>query len=349
MEKLPAKRGNLKQNKELQFTSVMKKKNIAVVWGGYSNEKEVSERSAEGIYNFIDKSLYNPIKVCIDRNGWKAEFEESFYSINKNDFSFDSNDQKVLFDFAYIIIHGTPGEDGPLQGYFDMIGIPYSSSGLLSCALTFSKFTCNNFLKSFGFKVADSLLIRKNELYNESEIINRLKLPLFVKPNMGGSSLAITKVKQPSELQIAIEDAFNEASEVLVESFIEGVEVTCGCFKTKTGKTILPITEVVTDNEFFDYEAKYKGQVEEITPARISSDLTDYIQHLTSEIYDLVGAKGIARADFIISNNEPILLEINTVPGMTETSFIPQQVEAANLNITDVLTDIIEYEYNKLK
>ncbi|HUI33757.1 MAG: D-alanine--D-alanine ligase [Dysgonamonadaceae bacterium] len=327
----------------------MRKKNIAVVWGGYSNEKEVSERSAEGIYNFIDKSRYNPIKVCIDRNGWIVEFENILYAINKNDFSFDIDDKKVNFDFAYIIIHGTPGEDGPLQGYFDMIGIPYSSAGLLSCALTFSKFTCNNFLKSFGFKVADSILIRKNELYNENEIINRLKLPMFVKPNVGGSSLAITKVKNPSQLQTAIDDAFEEASEVLIESFIEGVEVTCGCFTTETGKTILPITEIVPHNEFFDYEAKYEGQVEEITPARISRDMTDYIQNLTSEIYDLVGAKGIARADFIICNNEPILLELNTVPGMTETSFIPQQVEAANLNMTNVLTDIIEYEYNKLE
>lgn len=327
----------------------MKKKNIAVVWGGYSNEREVSERSAEGIYNFMDKIRYNVIKVSVDQNGWRAAYKNSFYTINKNDFSFVSNEEEIRFDFAYIIIHGTPGEDGPLQGYFDMIGLPYSSSGLLSCALTFNKYTCNNFLKSFGIKVADSILLRKNELYNESEIIDRLKLPMFVKPNVGGSSLATTKVKAASQLQKAIEDAFKEAPEVLIESFIEGVEVTCGCFTTETGKTILPITEVVTHNEFFDYEAKYEGQVEEITPARISRDLTEYIQNLTSEIYDLVGAKGIARADFIISDNETVLLEINTVPGMTETSFIPQQVEAADLNMTDVLTDIIEYEYNKLK
>lgn len=327
----------------------MKKKNIAVVWGGYSNEKEVSERSAEGIYNFMDKARYNPIKVCVDKSGWRAAYKSGFYPINKNDFSFVSNDEEIKFDFAYIIIHGTPGEDGPLQGYFDMIGLPYSASGLLSSALTFNKYTCNNFLKSFGIKVADSILLRKNKLYNDNEIIDRLKLPLFVKPNVGGSSLATTKVKKASQLQKAIEDAFNEAPEVLIESFIEGVEVTCGCFTTETGKTILPITEVVTHNEFFDYQAKYEGEVEEITPARISTELTEIVQHLTSQLYDLVGAKGIVRADFIISDNEPVLLEINTVPGMTETSFIPQQVEAANLNMRDVLTDIIEYEYNKLK
>ncbi len=327
----------------------MIRKKIAVVWGGYSSEKEVSERSAEGIYNFLDKSKYSVIKVCIDEHEWKAELNECFYSIDKNDFSFKTNDQHIQFDFAYIIIHGTPGEDGPLQGYFDMINIPYSSSGLLACALTFSKFTCNNFLKSFGFKVANSVLLRQNELYNPVEIIEQLKLPLFVKPNVGGSSFAITKVKETQHLQDAINEAFTEANEVLIESFIDGTEVTCGCYKTTNGKTVLPLTEVVTHNEFFDYDAKYLGEVDEITPARISQDLTNKIQQLTLKMYDLVGAKGIVRADYIISNNEPVLLELNTVPGMTGTSFIPQQVEAANLNMTDVLTEIIEFEYRKLK
>lgn len=327
----------------------MTKRNIAVVWGGYSSEKEVSEKSAQGIYQFLDKTKYSVIKVFIGEQVWEAAYNNATYPINRNDFSFTTEDRHIIFDFAYIIIHGTPGEDGPLQGYFDMIGIPYSSSGLLACALTFSKFTCNNFLKSFGFKVADSLLIRKNELYNSQEIIERLKLPLFVKPNVGGSSFATTKVKEPGQLHSAIAEAFTEAPEVIVESFIDGIEVTCGCFVTQNGKTVLPLTEVVTDNEFFDYEAKYEGKVEEITPARISAELTKEIQQQTSRIYDLVGAKGIVRADYIICNNEPVLLEINTVPGMTATSFIPQQVAAANLSMTDVLTDIIEYEYNKVK
>lgn len=327
----------------------MIKKNIAVIWGGYSSEKEVSERSAQGIYNFLDKSKFNAVKVCIDRNGWKAEYNNSTYPINKNDFSFVAEDTTITFDFAYIIIHGTPGEDGPLQGYLDLISIPYSSSGLLASALTFSKFTCNNYLKSFGFKVADSILIRKDEFYNTEEIVEKLKLPLFVKPNIGGSSVAITKVKELDQLQTAVEEAFREAPEVLAESFIDGVEVTCGCFVTENGKTVLPLTEVVTHNEFFDYEAKYEGKVEEITPARIPQDLTSEIQDLTAKIYDLVGAKGIVRVDYIICNNEPFLLEVNTVPGMTQTSFIPQQVDAAGLSMTDVLTDIIEYEYNKLK
>ena len=326
----------------------MIKKNIAVVWGGYSSEKEVSERSAEGICSFLNKSKYNVVKVCIDRSGWTAQTNNNSYPIDKNDFSFVADAKHVKFDFAYIIIHGTPGEDGPLQGYLDMLNIPYSSSGLLACALTFSKFSCNNFLKSFGFKVANSILIRQNELYNTQQIIEELKLPLFVKPNVGGSSFAITKVKEAKKLQEAILEAFTEADEVLAESFIDGTEVTCGCYKTKNGKIVLPVTEVVTHNEFFDYEAKYEGKVDEITPARISNELTEQIQQLTLKLYDLVGAKGIIRADYIISNNQPVLLEINTVPGMTETSFIPQQVEAANLSMTDVLTEIIEYEYNKI-
>ena len=327
----------------------MTKKNIAVIWGGYSSEREVSERSAQGIYNFLDKSLYNVIKVAIDYNKWTAQLNNRSYTINRDDFSFKTDNEHIKFDFAYIILHGTPGEDGPLQGYFDMLNIPYSSSGLLACALTFSKFTCNNYLKSFGVKVANSILIRQNEVYDTKKIINELKLPLFVKPNVGGSSFAITKVKQAKYLKEAIKEAFTEANEVLIESFIEGIEVTCGCYKTRDGKTVLPITEVVTHNEFFDYEAKYEGEVDEITPARISNEMTKRIQNLTLKLYDLVDAKGIIRADYIISNNEPVLLEINTVPGMTETSFIPQQVEAANLSMTDVLTDIIEHEYNKIK
>ena len=177
--------------------------------------------------------------MFIGEQTWEAEYNNTTYPINRNDFSFATKDQHIQFDFAYIIIHGTPGEDGPLQGYFDMIGIPYSSSGLLACALTFSKFTCNNFLKSFGVKVADSLLIRKDKIYNSQEIIERIKLPLFVKPNVGGSSFGTTKVKVSDQLQSAIVEAFTEAPEVIVESFIDGIEVTCGCFTTQSGNTVL--------------------------------------------------------------------------------------------------------------
>ncbi len=323
------------------------KKKIAVVWGGYSSEIEVSEKSAQGIYSFLDKEKYDVYKVKIDKESWEAESYGKIYPIDKNNFSFSAHGWNTTFDFAYITIHGTPGEDGVLQGYFDMLGIPYSNCGVLASSLTFSKFTCNNFLKSFGIQVADSVLLRPQEGYDSKKIIEQLGLPVFVKPNVGGSSFATTKVKEEDQLSEAIEDAFGEAPEVIIEGFISGTEVTCGCYRTEKGITLLPLTEVVTTNEFFDYNAKYMGQVEEITPARISDELTQQIQQQTEKIYRLIGAEGIIRADYIISGNRPVLLEVNTTPGMTATSFIPQQVAAAGLSITDVFSEIIEFEYNK--
>ena len=323
------------------------KKNIAIVWGGYSSEKEVSEKSAAGIYSFMDKEKYEVYKVKIDKECWSAEYRNNAYPIDKNDFSFTADGRKITFDFAYITIHGTPGEDGTLQGYFDMLSIPYSNSGVLASALTFNKFICNHFLKSFGIKVAESILLKENSPFNPNEIVSRLGLPVFVKPNAGGSSFATTKVKETSQLEKAVSDAFCESPEVIIERFVSGTEVTCGCYKTRQGIQVLPLTEVVTHNEFFDYAAKYKGQVEEITPARISDEMTKKIGEETLLIYDLVGAKGIIRADYIISNQTPVLLEVNTTPGMTATSFIPQQVAAANLSLTDILSEIIEFEFSK--
>ena len=319
------------------------KKNIAIVWGGYSSEIPISEKSAAGIYSFMDKNNYSLFKVKITREAWEVEYNSSVLPINKNDFSFTVDSKTIKFDFAYVTIHGTPGEDGTLQGYFDMIGIPYSNCGVLSSALTFNKFTCNNFLKSFGVNVADSITIRKNDPINSTEIISRLGLPLFTKPNVGGSSFATTKVKEESQLESAIEAAHKEAPEAIIESFISGTEVTCGCFMTEKGVTVLPLTEVVTHNEFFDFDAKYNGEVEEITPARISSETTLAIQKETERIYSLIGAKGIIRADYIIAKNIPILLEVNTTPGMTKTSIIPQQIAAAGLNMTVVLSEIINF------
>lgn len=322
------------------------KKNIAVVWGGYSSEKVVSEKSAEGISSFIDKEKYNTYKVRIDRDSWVVEYKNSYLPVNKNDFSFVANEDKIFFDFAYNTIHGTPGEDGLLQGYFDMLSIPYSNCGVLASALTFNKFTSNNFLKSFGIKVADSILLRKGDEIDIDSIAEQLGLPVFVKPNVGGSSFATTKVKEAPKMKEAIDEAFAEAPEVIIESFVKGIEVTCGCYETEKGLTVLPLTEVVTENEFFDYGAKYLGEVEEITPARISKELTLEIQRETERIYKLIGAKGIIRADYIITNNTPVLLEVNTTPGMTATSFIPQQVAAAGLKMKDVITEIIETEFN---
>ena len=319
-------------------------KNIAIIAGGYSSEYEVSLRSAKGILGFIDKSRYNLFIVVIRKESWTVMMPDgSMPEIDKNDFSFLTGRQKVKFDFAYITIHGWPGEDGRLQGYFDMLDIPYSSCNVLASALTFNKFINNKFMKSLGIRTSDSIRLTKGQIADTDDVINQLGLPVFVKPNDGGSSFGVSKVKEASQLQPAIKKAFEEGNEVIIESFIQGTEITCGCYKTKTKHVVFPITEVITENEFFDYNAKYNGEVQEITPARISAELTTKVQQETLKIYDLIGAHGIIRVDYIIpDDNNPVLLEINTTPGMTATSFIPQQISAAGLDIKDVMTDIIE-------
>ncbi|MDP4238953.1 MAG: D-alanine--D-alanine ligase [Bacteroidota bacterium] len=322
------------------------KKNIAIVAGGDSSEVVVSLKSAAGLESFMDKERYNIFIVTIVGKIWQVEWSETEkIAVDKNDFSFTRNGEKTVFDFAYITIHGTPGENGILQGYFDLIGLPYSCCGLLAAALTFNKFTCNTYLKGFGVKVAESLVLRAGQSVTDGEVVEKIGLPCFVKPNVGGSSFGVTKVKNTEQIQPAIAKAFCEGNEVMIESFLSGTEITCGIYKTKTKTQVLPVTEVVSANEFFDYDAKYKGQVQEITPARISSSLTERVQKLTSAIYDILGCKGIVRIDYIISEGDVInLLEVNTTPGMTATSFIPQQVAAAGLNIKDVMTEIIENE-----
>ncbi|MDR3060979.1 MAG: D-alanine--D-alanine ligase [Dysgonamonadaceae bacterium] len=328
----------------------MSKKNIAIIAGGDSSEYIISLKSAEGIYSFIDKEKYNLYVVLIKKGDWHVNLNnDTTVPIDKNDFSFKTGGRKIRFDFAYITIHGTPGENGRLQGYFDMIGLPYSSCGVLASSLTFNKFVCNNYLKSLGVCIADSVRLVNKQLPNPSEIVERLGLPVFVKPNDGGSSCGTTKVKSGEELIPAIKKAFDEGDEVIIESFMPGTEVTCGCYKIKGKTVIFPLTEVVSKNEFFDFEAKYNAdKVDEITPARISGELTKQIQMLTSGIYDLVGAKGIIRVDYILSpQNEVKMLEVNTTPGMTSTSFIPQQIKAAGLDIKNVMTDIIENELNQ--
>ncbi|RHJ81245.1 D-alanine--D-alanine ligase [Parabacteroides sp. AM08-6] len=323
------------------------KRNIAIVAGGDSSEIVISLKSAEGIYSFIDKDKYNLYIAIVKKDGWAVKLPNGEHiSIDKNDFSFRENNEVKHFDFAYITIHGTPGEDGRLQAYFDLIGMPYSSCGMLASTITFNKFVCNNYLRGFGVKVADSIRLFKGQSITDEEVIERLGLPVFVKPNDGGSSFGVTKVKEASQLQPAIAKAFAEGREVIMESFIAGTEVTCGCYKVKGKEVVFPLTEVVTDNEFFDFNAKYNGQVQEITPARISAELTEKVQRETSKIYDILGAKGLIRVDFIIPDDgEPKMLEVNTTPGMTATSFIPQQVRAAGLDIKNVMTDIIENEF----
>jgi len=325
----------------------MESRKIAIVCGGDSSEMLVSLKSAQGLYSFIDKIRYQVWIVVIQSGRWYVRLnEEDTVSVDKNDFSFNDHGETIRFDFAWITIHGTPGEDGRLQGYFDLLGLPYSCCGVLAAAITFNKFICNQFLKGFGVKVAESVLLRQGQKISDHEVVDAVGLPCFIKCNVGGSSFGVTKVKEAENIQDAIGKAFAEGPEVIIESFMSGTEVTCGCFKTKKGAHLLPVTEVVSQNEFFDYDAKYKGQVQEITPARIPDETRDRIQAITSLIYDIIGCKGVIRADYIITNEGIKLLEVNTTPGMTATSFIPQQVSAAGLKMGDVMGEIIEDSFS---
>ncbi len=319
---------------------------IAIVAGGDSSEWQVSLRSAAGINSFIDSEKYTKYIVTIVGKTWQVELEDGRkLPIDKNDFSFMLDGERIAFDFAYITIHGTPGENGILQGYFRLLGIPFSCCDVMAAALTFDKFPCNQYLKSFGVNVAKSVWLHRGNAVDVEKIVAEIGLPCFIKPCDGGSSFGVTKVKAASEVLPAIEKAFAEGDEVMVEALMTGTEVTCGMYRTRAKEVVFPITEVVTANEFFDYDAKYNGQVEEITPARIPDEWTENIQNQTRKIYSALNAKGIIRVDYIIEPTGKInLLEVNTTPGMTATSFIPQQVRAAGLDIKDVMSDIIENE-----
>ena len=303
--------------------------------------------AVQGIYSFIDKEKYTLYIVGMHGLDWHVQLPDGrTVPVDRNDFSFRLDGQQVKFDFAYITIHGTPGEDGRLQGYFDMLRIPYSCCGVLAAALTYDKFACNQYLRAFGVRIAESLLLRQGQTITDDEVVEKIGLPCFIKPSLGGSSFGVTKVKTREQIQPAIAKAFEEAQEVVVEAFMDGTELTCGCYKTKEKEVVFPITEVVSHNEYFDYKAKYNGESDEITPARIPDELADRVKKLTSAIYDILGAQGIIRVDYIVTEGSKInLLEVNTTPGMTATSFIPQQVRAAGLDIKDVMTDIIENKF----
>ncbi len=325
------------------------KRTIAIVCGGDSSEHDVSLRSAQGIYSFFDKDRYQVYIVDIKGLDWHVELPDGTTTkIDRNDFSFQEDGKKKTFDYAYITIHGTPGENGLLQGYFDLIGMPYSTSSVLVEALTFDKFVLNQYLRGYGVSVAESLLIRKGyeELVSDDEIEECIGMPCFVKPAADGSSFGVSKVKNKDQLAPAIRKAMMESPEVMVESFLDGTEITQGIYKTSEKTVLFPITEVVTNNEFFDYDAKYNGQVKEITPARLSEELAERVGKITSHIYDILHCNGIIRIDYIISKDGKIsMLEVNTTPGMTATSFIPQQVRAAGLTMADVLADIVENQF----
>ncbi|MDY5946417.1 MAG: D-alanine--D-alanine ligase [Prevotella sp.] len=329
------------------------KRNIAIVCGGDSSEHDVSIRSAQGLYSFFDKERYNVYMVDVKGQNWNVDLQNGDTArVDKNDFSFLLDGKRVTFDYAYITIHGTPGENGLMQGYFELLNIPYSTCSVLVEAMTFDKYVLNNYLRGFGVNVADSMLLRRGEedKYTEEEIEKRLGMPCFVKPAADGSSFGVSKVKNADQLAPALRVAFMESDEVMIESYMKGTEISIGCYKTKDKSVVFPATEVVTTNEFFDYDAKYNGQVQEITPARLAPATAKRVAEETSRIYDILHCNGIIRIDYIITkdaegNDKINMLEINTTPGMTATSFIPQQVRAAGLDIKEVLTDIVENQF----
>lgn len=327
----------------------MVKKNIAVIAGGNSSEYFISLQSAETIAKEIDKEKYNVYTVLIKNNDWELSSDQYCgIPINKNDFSFNDNGQKVKFDCAYITIHGTPGEDGKLQSYFEMIGLPYTSCDVLCSSLTFNKYFCNTYLKQKGIPSAKSMMLRKHETIDIESIIDLTGLPCFVKPNEGGSSFGISKVKTKEELIPAIDKAFEEAEQVIIEEFIKGREITSGLVKVNNKEYLFPLTEIKSANEFFDYEAKYDhADTREITPAPIDGNLADECKKLSSEIYDYLNCSGIVRIDYILHDDKFNFLEINTVPGMSAASLVPQQVKEYGISFSDLLSEIIEDSIGK--
>ena len=322
-------------------------KNIAIIAGGNSSEYEVSMKSGTNIYDEVDENRYNKYLVILKGRDWHVEIGEKKYPVDRNDFSFTRDGEKILFDFAYITIHGVPGENGLLQGYLDMMGVPYGCCNVLASALTFDKHTCNTYLKSYGVNVADSVMLIRGMTYDVNEIINEVGLPCFVKPNAEGSSFGVTKVKEAAQLEDALKKAFALCREVLIETFIDGTELTCGVVKAGDMDIAMPIAEVIPKNEFFDFEAKYDPtKSDEIIPARISPELTNRIKTLSSMIYDILRCEGIIRVDYIVRDDEIFMLEVNTTPGMTSNSFVPKMVRAMGGTLREVLTKIIDNKLN---
>ena len=316
---------------------------IAIVAGGDSSEYEISVKSAIEVSKALSSGYMTYIIKIREDNWFWEDNKGRYHNIDKNSFTLITDESRIRFDAVFIAIHGTPGENGLLQGYFDMMRIPYTSCDAFCSALTFNKHACKLYLKEYKIPMADAVLIRKGETIDIDNIINRTGVPCFVKPNDSGSSFGVTKVKKREEFLPAVETAFKESRAVLIETFMNGREVACGVLKTKKKETILPVTEIISKNEFFDYEAKYSpGKSDEVTPAEMDREITDEIQRLSSLIYDLLGCRGIVRVDFIIVGQKPFFLEINTIPGMTEESIIPKQAKSAGLSLEELYSMILE-------
>ncbi len=319
------------------------KKNIAVVTGGYSGEAIISLQSAEQVMKHLDAGRYNCYKIIISKEKWFLSDEGKEHLIDKNDFTVTIEKKKIKFDCVFMALHGTPGEDGKIQGYFDMIGIPYTSCGVVQSALTFSKSLTVAALSKYGVNTAQSTVVSKKDKVTSDEIISKVPLPVFVKPNEGGSSIGATKVKHKEGLIPAVEKAFEEGEEVIIEEFIEGTEITCGVIRYKGKIKALAITEIVSQSEFFDFDAKYKDKTtQEITPARIPISTEAECKNLSEFIYKTLGCRGMIRIDYIVKKGKLYLLEVNTIPGLTERSLLPQQAEYAGISKKELYGNAIE-------
>ena len=329
------------------------KKNIALLTGGYSGEIEISDESGQVVYNHIDKDLFNVYKIVVGRGNWVYAADNGFdIALNRSDFSLELSSERVTFDAAFIAIHGTPGEDGKLQGYLDMMGIPYNTSGRATSAVTFNKIFSDGLARSYGINAAKTVYLHKRDTPDVDAILKVTGLPCFVKPNSNGSSVGISKVKTREDLMPAIAYAFEEDMEVLIQEFIPGVEITCGMYEKEGQLVPLPLTEIVPQNEFFDYEAKYKGKSEEITPARISPELTKECTDLSLMLYRKFNCRGIVRFDYILTpegfskTSRFYFLEVNTIPGLTEASIVPQQAAYKGISLKQLFTDVLNETIN---
>jgi len=319
------------------------KKKIAVAMGGYSSEYKISLQSGDFVFQHLNREKFDVYKAHIFKDEWKIIDENNEeYKINKEDFSVVINQEKIQFDCVFNMIHGDPGENGLLQAYLEILNIPQTSSGFYASALTFNKRDCNSVLRDYGIKTAVNYPIQKGDKIDEKAILEKVGLPCFVKANRSGSSFGISKVKKESYLRAAIDHSFTEDDEVLIESFLDGVEVDVGVINYKGDILALPVTEIVSENEFFDYNAKYLGESQEITPARISDEQTKKVQELSVKIFKCLRLKGFARAEFILHQGEPHFIEINTIPGMSPASIVPQQLSAAKISYQEFFTDLVE-------
>ncbi len=321
------------------------KNNIAVLYGGDSSEFIISEKSSRQIVGELSSLTYNIYPIRVQGNNWTyTDNDEKEHPVDLNDFTIKPDgENKIAFNFAFIIIHGTPGEDGKLQAYLDMQKISYNTPGVFVNALTFNKYACKLFLRNFDILTPEAVLYKKGQDIDEEEILKKAGLPCFVKPNNGGSSFGTTKVMKAEQIKTAIYEALKEDKEVIIESFVKGIELSCGLLKTKKKDYIFPVTEIVSKNEFFDFEAKYTvGMADEIVPARVPEEIQKKCQEVSSLIYDLIACKGLIRVDYILKGNQLFFLELNTVPGMSKESIVPKMIRADNYTEGEIIRAIIE-------